>query len=71
MFFFLNFEKKNDKFYSFSTFYEYFSFSLTWDPMEAKISKRYSSLKSLWNLVKLFLNFLVSGSHKSNVLDFL
>ena len=25
----------------------FFSFSLTWNPMEAKISKRYSSLKSV------------------------
>ncbi len=33
--FFLNFQ--------FSNFYDFFSFSLTWDPMGAKISKRYSS----------------------------
>ncbi len=43
---------------------------LTWDPMEAKTSKRYSFLKSLFNLFKLFLNFLLSGSDKSIVLDF-
>ena len=35
-----------------------FFFSLTWAPMGAKISKRYSSLKSLLNLFNLFLNFL-------------
>ncbi len=41
---------------------QYFlSFSLTWDPMGAKISKRYSSLKSL---LKTFLNFLLSGPYK-------
>ncbi len=33
-------------------------------------SKCYSSLKSLLNLFKLFLNFLLSGPHKSTVLDF-
>ncbi len=38
-------------------FYEYFSFSVTWDPMEAKISKRYSSLKSLLNHFKIFWTF--------------
>ncbi len=46
------------------------SFSLTWDPMEAKTSKRYSSLKSLLSPFKLFLNFLLSGPDKSTVLDF-
>ena len=40
--------------------------SLMW-PMGAKISKRYSSLKSLLNLLKLFLNFLLSGPDKSTV----
>ncbi len=35
---FLIFEKT---FFFFLIFYEYFSFSLTWDPMGAKISKRY------------------------------
>ncbi len=34
-FFFQNFQ--------FSNFYDFFSFSLTWDPMRAKISKRYST----------------------------
>ncbi len=38
-------------------FYEYFWFSLTWDPMGAKTSKRYSSLKSLLNPFKLFCEF--------------
>ena len=46
-------------------FYEYFSFSLTYDPMVAKTSKRYPFLKSLLNLFNLFLNFLLSGPHKS------
>ncbi len=46
-------------------FYEYFSFSLTWDPMGAKISKRYSSYKSQPKTFKLFLNFLPSGPHKT------
>ena len=47
---FLNFWKKK-------IFYECFSFSLTWDPIGAKTSKRYSSLKSLLNPFKPFLNF--------------
>ncbi len=38
--------------------------------MGAKTSKRYSSLKSLLNPFKLFLKFLLSGPHKSTVLDF-
>ncbi len=50
-----------------SIFYEYFSFSLTWDPMGAKISKRYSCLKSLLNLFKPFLIFLLGGPHQSTV----
>ncbi len=29
--------------FQFSNFYDFFSFSLTWDPMRAKMSKRYSS----------------------------
>ncbi len=40
----------------------FFSFSLTCDSMGSKSSKRYSSIKSL--------NFLLSGAHKSTVLDF-
>ena len=46
---FWSFEKKND----FWIFYKYFLFSLTWDHMGAKTSKRHSSLKSLLN----FWNF--------------
>ncbi len=38
--------------------------------MGAKTSKRYSSLKSLLNPFKLLLKFLLSGPHKSTVLDF-
>ncbi len=44
--------------------YEYFSFSLTWDLVGAKISKRYS-YKSQWNVSKLVLNFLLKGPHKN------
>ena len=62
---FLNFWKKND----FWIFCKYFWFSLTWDPMRAKISKHYS-LKSLLTLFKLFLKFLLSCPYKSTVLDF-
>ena len=50
-------------------FYEYFSFSLTWNSMRAKASKRYS-FKSVLNFFKLLMNFLLNGRHKSNVLDF-
>ena len=45
---------------TFSVFYEYVSFSLNWDPMGAKASKCYSSLKSLLNLFKHILNCVVS-----------
>ncbi len=38
-------------------FCEYFSFSLTWDPMGAKTSKRYPSLKSLWIISNIFWIF--------------
>ncbi len=38
--------------------------------MGAKISKRYSSLKSVLNPFNVFLNFLLSGPHKSSVLNF-
>ena len=51
------FEKKMH----FQIFRNFFSFSLIWDPMGAKTSKLYSSIKSLLNLFKLFLNFLPSG----------
>ncbi len=50
----------------FSDFCEFFNFSLTLYPVGAKISKRYSSLKSRF---KLFLNFLLSGAHKNTVLE--
>ncbi len=43
----------------------FFSFSLKWDPMGAQTSKCYSSLKSLSNPFKLFLNFLSNRPHKS------
>ncbi len=48
-----------------------FSFSLTWDTMGAKTSKRYSSLKSLLKLFKTFPKFLLRCPHKSTVWDFL
>ena len=55
---------------SFWFFTIFFSFSLTWDPMGANTSKRYSSLKSLLNPFKLDLKFLLCGPHKTTVLDF-
>ncbi len=55
---FLIFEKRS------SDFYEYFSFSLTCDPMGAKISKHYSSYKSQPKAFKLFLIFFPNGPHK-------
>ncbi len=42
-------------------FHDFFPFSLTWDPVRAHISKRYSSLKSLFHFSKLHLNFLLHG----------
>ncbi len=54
---FWNFENWN--------FNKFYSFSLTWDPMGAKISKRYSSYKSQPKVFKLFLKFLPNGPHKS------
>ena len=38
--------------------------------MGAKISKSYSSLKSVLNPFKRFLNFLLSGPDKSTVMIF-
>ena len=35
--------------------------------MGANISKRYSSFNSLWNLIQLFLNFVLSGPRKSTL----
>ncbi len=52
-------------FFFFLIFYEYFLFSLKWDPMEATISKNYSSYKLHPKAFKLFLNFLPNGSHKT------
>ena len=46
-------------------FYEYFSFSLTWDPMGAQISKRYSYYKSQPITLKLFSEFLPNDPHKT------
>ncbi len=60
------FEKKN----AFSNCQGFFVVSLTWTPVGAKTSKRYPSLKLLLNPFKLLLNFLLSGPHKSTVLDF-
>ncbi len=57
--------------FEFLMFQDFFcSFLLTWDPMGAKTLKRYSSLKSLLNPFKLFLNFLPSSPPKSTVLNF-
>ena len=46
-------------------FNDFFSFSLTFDPMGAKIAKRYSSYKSQVKAFKLFLNILPNGAHKT------
>ena len=68
--YFVEFLKKKMHFQVCQEFFFVFELTmLTWDPMEAKTSKRYSSHKSLFNLFKLFLNFL-SGPHKSTVLEF-
>ncbi len=56
--------------FEFLIFQKFCLFLLTWDPMGAHTSKRYSFLKSLLNPFKLFLKFLLSGPHKSTVLDF-
>ena len=42
----------------------FFSFSLTWDPMGANISQRYS-YKSQPKVLKLVLNFPPNGAHKT------
>ncbi len=42
-------------------------FAFTWDPMGAETPKDYSSLKSLWNYLKIFLNILPYGPHKITV----
>ncbi len=55
-------------------FNELFLFSLTWDPMGAKISKRYSSYKlqpkAFIPKKSPFLNFLPNGPHKTTVGSF-
>ncbi len=57
--------------FEFTNFHDFVSFSLTWDPMAAKTSKRYPSNKYLWISSNFnFLNLLLSGPHKSTVLDF-
>ncbi len=56
-FFFFSFLRKKKDFFN-----EYFSFSLTWDPMGAKISKRYSH-KSQPKVLKLVLNIPPNGPH--------
>ncbi len=44
---------------------KHFFFSLTWDPMGAKISKRYFFYKSQPKVFNLFLNFLPNGPHNT------
>ena len=62
---------KKNAFSNFSgRFFVFVLTMLTWDPMGAKTSNRYSSFKSLLNLLKLFLNFLLCCPHKSTALDF-
>ncbi len=51
----LEFLKKN----TFSIYQNFISLSLTWDPMRATISKRYSSLKSLLSAYILFRIFFL------------
>ena len=68
---FFEFLKKKMHFQMFEDlFFVFVLIVLTWDPMGAQNSKRYSALKSLLNLFKLFLNFLLSGPHKSTIWDF-
>ncbi len=54
---FLNFENWNLN--------EFYSFSLTWDPMGVKISKYYYAYKSQPKAFKLVRNFLPNGPHKT------
>ncbi len=61
-------EKETLSFLFFRIFFRFRSYVSF--PMGAKTSKRYSSLKSRLNLFNLSLNFLISGPHKSTVLDF-
>ncbi len=55
-------------FFNFIHFFLFWAFSLTWDPMAAKISKRYSSYKSQAKAFKLLLTFLLNGL--KNMFDF-
>ena len=59
---FWNFENWN--------FNELCSFSLTWDPMGAKISKRYSSYNSKSKIFKLVLNCSPNCPHKTTLAIF-
>ncbi len=55
-------------------FYEYFSFSLTWDPMGVKISKRCSSYKSqpkVLNFSWSFLSIVLTKLHLGFLNEFL
>ena len=56
--------------FEFPIFNDFSSFSLTWTLWQQKSSKCYSSLKSLQNILKLLLNFLLNRRHKSTFLDF-
>ena len=59
---FFEFTKKKKNIWG--IFYEYLSFSLTWDPMGAKVSKRFP-YKFQPKVFKLLLNFLPNGPNKS------
>ena len=45
----------------------FFSFSLTWDPMRANISKRYSSYQLQSKVFKVLLNFFPNGPNKNTL----
>ena len=64
------FLEKSSFFSQFFMFFFFFSLSLTSDPMGEKMSKFYSSLKSIF-FFKLILNFLLIRPHKSTVFDLL
>ncbi len=53
-----------------SNFHIFFFVSLTWAPIGAKIAKRYSSHKSLLNLLKLPRNFCLQYPHKVTFSDY-
>ena len=48
----------------------FFIFLSTWDPMGGKTAKRYSSHKSLLNVLKLLLIFFLQYPHKVTFSDF-